>query len=48
LLDIKIFIFLYFVGIFYAFTILGPAIGYLAGGAFLNFYVDINAVDPDR
>lgn len=37
----------FYIGIFYALTIVGPAIGYLAGGAFLNFYVDVNTVDPD-
>ena len=35
-------------GIYYAFAIVGPAIGYLAGGAFLNIYVDVNKVETDR
>ncbi|KAK3087002.1 hypothetical protein FSP39_000238 [Pinctada imbricata] len=34
-----------YIGIFYAFAIVGPAIGYLAGGAFLDIYVDFNSVD---
>ncbi|XP_076083885.1 solute carrier organic anion transporter family member 4A1-like isoform X3 [Mytilus galloprovincialis] len=33
-----------YIGIFYAFAIVGPAIGYLAGGAFLNLYVDFDSV----
>lgn len=32
-------------GIFYAFAILGPAVGYLAGGAFLDIYTDFNKID---
>lgn len=36
------------VGIFYAFAIVGPAIGYLAGGAFLNLYVDFDSVNTNR
>ncbi len=31
--------------LFYAMAILGPAIGYLAGGTFLKYYCDIGAVD---
>ncbi|XP_061179184.1 solute carrier organic anion transporter family member 4A1-like isoform X1 [Saccostrea echinata] len=34
-----------YIGIYYAFAIVGPAIGYLAGGAFLNLYVDVDRVD---
>ncbi|CAG2217411.1 SLCO4A [Mytilus edulis] len=34
-----------YIGIFYAFAIVGPAIGYLAGGAFLNLYVDFDSVN---
>ena len=41
-------IFLYYPGIFYALAIVGPAIGYLAGGAFLNVYVDIDSTDLNR
>ncbi|KAH3747199.1 solute carrier organic anion transporter family member 4A1-like isoform X1 [Dreissena polymorpha] len=37
----------FYIGIFYAFAIVGPAIGYLAGGAFLNLFVDINRADID-
>nr|XP_022311407.1 solute carrier organic anion transporter family member 4A1-like isoform X2 [Crassostrea virginica] len=36
-----------YIGIYYAFAIVGPAIGYLAGGAFLNIYVDVNKVETD-
>lgn len=35
----------FYIGIFYALAIVGPAIGYLAGGAFLNYYVDIDSAD---
>jgi len=35
-------------GIFYGLAILGPAIGYLAGGAFLDIYVDVYRADVDR
>lgn len=34
-----------YIGIFYAFAIVGPALGYLAGGAFLNLYVDFDSVN---
>lgn len=34
-----------YIGIFYALAIIGPAIGYLLGGIFLNLYVDFDAVD---
>ena len=34
-----------FPGIFYAFAIFGPGVGYLAGGAFLSFYTDFDQVD---
>lgn len=34
-----------YIGIYYAFAIVGPAVGYLAGGAFLNIYVDVNQVN---
>lgn len=37
-----------FLGIYYAFAIVGPAIGYLAGGAFLNIYVDVDKLDTAR
>ncbi|KAK3594365.1 hypothetical protein CHS0354_014072 [Potamilus streckersoni] len=37
----------FYVGIFYALAIVGPAIGYLAGGAFLDLYVDINRLDSN-
>lgn len=36
------------IGIYYAFAIVGPAVGYLAGGAFLNIYVDVNLVNSAR
>ncbi|KAL4217712.1 Solute carrier organic anion transporter [Mactra antiquata] len=32
----------FYLGIFFALTIIGPAIGYLAGGVFLNIYVDLD------
>ncbi|KAK7485686.1 hypothetical protein BaRGS_00023135 [Batillaria attramentaria] len=32
-------------GAFYAFAIIGPAIGYLAGGAFLDLYTDFHVID---
>ncbi|XP_055998205.1 solute carrier organic anion transporter family member 4A1-like isoform X2 [Ostrea edulis] len=35
----------FYIGIYYAFAIVGPAIGYLAGGAFLNIYVDVDKLD---
>ena len=35
-------------GIFYAFAVVGPAIGYLTGGAFLNLYVDFDSIDSNR
>ncbi|XP_030830824.1 solute carrier organic anion transporter family member 4A1 [Strongylocentrotus purpuratus] len=35
-----------YIGIFQAMSTLGPAIGYILGGLFLTFYVDVN-VDPD-
>jgi hypothetical protein len=34
--------------IFHAFAIVGPALGYLIGGAFLNLYVDFDSVDTNR
>ncbi|XP_052791203.1 solute carrier organic anion transporter family member 4A1-like [Mya arenaria] len=36
----------FYIGIFYALAIVGPAIGYLAGGAFLDIYVDTYRIDP--
>ena len=41
-------VFCYLLGLFYAFAILGPAVGYLVGGAFLNIYVDVDKIDTDR
>ncbi|KAL5014867.1 hypothetical protein ScPMuIL_009137 [Solemya velum] len=35
----------FYIGIYYAFAILGPAVGYLVGSEFLNIYVDIDKVD---
>lgn len=35
-------------GIFYAFAILGPGIGYLAGGALLNIFTDFDRVDTSQ
>ncbi|XP_050408141.1 solute carrier organic anion transporter family member 4A1 isoform X2 [Patella vulgata] len=35
----------FYVGIFYSFAILGPALGYLVGGQFLNIYTDIGSTD---
>ncbi|KAK7091376.1 solute carrier organic anion transporter family member 4A1-like [Littorina saxatilis] len=34
-----------YTGIFYACAIFGPGIGYLAGGAFLNFFTDVDKLD---
>ncbi|KAJ8321940.1 hypothetical protein KUTeg_000411 [Tegillarca granosa] len=34
-----------YIGIYSALVVFGPAIGYLAGGAFLELYVDIDKVD---
>lgn len=34
-------------GIFYGSSALGPAIGYLAGGEFLNIYVDTPKSPPE-
>ncbi|ESO83153.1 hypothetical protein LOTGIDRAFT_222876 [Lottia gigantea] len=35
----------FYVGIFYTFAILGPALGYLVGGELLNIYTDFRAID---
>ncbi|KAL8561510.1 hypothetical protein ACOMHN_057204 [Nucella lapillus] len=35
-------------GIFYAFAILGPGVGYLAGGALLNIFTDFDKVDSSQ
>eukprot|EP00117_Sycon_ciliatum_P020121 scpid44804/ scgid4273/ Solute carrier organic anion transporter family member 4A1; Organic anion-transporting polypeptide E; Sodium-independent organic anion transporter E; Solute carrier family 21 member 12 len=38
----------YFIGIFYTFAAIGPAIGYLLGSVFLSQYVDLSVTDhPD-
>ncbi|XP_029635260.1 solute carrier organic anion transporter family member 4A1-like [Octopus sinensis] len=34
-----------YIGIFYTMSIIGPAFGYLLGGKFLDYYVDIGRVD---
>ncbi|KAL3892413.1 hypothetical protein ACJMK2_004623 [Sinanodonta woodiana] len=34
-----------YLGILYGFALLGPGIGYIVGGQFLNIYVDFNRVD---
>lgn len=36
-----------YIGLFYAFAIVGPAVGYLAGGAFLELYVDLDKLDSN-
>ncbi|XP_071114005.1 solute carrier organic anion transporter family member 4A1-like [Haliotis cracherodii] len=35
----------FYVGIFYSFAIIGPAIGYMAGGEFLKIFTDTGAID---
>ncbi|XP_042212018.1 solute carrier organic anion transporter family member 4A1-like isoform X2 [Homarus americanus] len=37
-----------YLGIFYAMAVLGPALGYLLGGQFLNVYIDSPSVDPAK
>ncbi|KAK7091375.1 solute carrier organic anion transporter family member 4A1-like [Littorina saxatilis] len=34
-----------YMGTYHAFAVLGPGIGYLAGGAFLNFFTDVDKLD---
>ena len=36
-----------YVGVLYAFATLGPALGYIVGGQFLNIYVDYHVSDSD-
>lgn len=35
-------------GTFFAFGAVGPAVGFLAGGQFLDLYVDFDKVDTKR
>jgi len=35
-------------GIFYTTAIIGPAIGYIAGGKLLEVYCDVGSVDLDE
>lgn len=37
-----------YLGIFFGFAALGPGIGFLVGGAFLDIYVDVDSVDTKR
>ncbi|XP_041360902.1 solute carrier organic anion transporter family member 4A1-like isoform X2 [Gigantopelta aegis] len=38
----------FYIGIFYALAIVGPAIGYVAGGEFLKMHTDIGATDTSN
>ena len=44
-IEINILIFINETGIYHAFNVLGPGVGFLAGSSLLNFYVDIG--NPD-
>lgn len=37
---------IFFAGIYYTMTIIGPAVGYVAGGQLLLLYTDFLTVDP--
>ena len=37
-----------FLAIFYSLSILGPAVGFLLGGIFLNIYTDAASVDVEK
>lgn len=37
---------IYFPGIYYTMTIIGPAVGYVTGGQLLLLYTDFLTVDP--
>ncbi|XP_072517631.1 solute carrier organic anion transporter family member 2B1 isoform X2 [Salminus brasiliensis] len=38
----------FYIGVLFALTVIGPALGYLMGSFLLRFYVDFNTASPDK
>ena len=38
----------FYLGIFYAFSVLGPAVGFILGGVLLTFFTDFDQIDTSE
>ena len=38
----------FYLGIFYAFSVLGPAVGFILGGVLLTFFTDFDLIDTSE